>query len=103
MIYSENDNMTFGAMQALEEAGMTYGANGDVTIVSFDAVRRALEYCLEGKIDLCVECNPLHGPRVDELIRQYMAGQEIPKQIFVEETVFTPDSLTKEIIEAREY
>lgn len=103
VIYSENDNMTFGAMQALEEAGMTYGANGDVTIVSFDAVRRALEYCLEGKIDLCVECNPLHGPRVDELIRQYMAGQEIPKQIFVEETVFTPDSLTKEIIEAREY
>lgn len=103
VIYSENDNMTFGAMQALEEAGLTYGEGGDVILISFDAVRRALECCMEGKINLCVECNPLHGPRVDELIRQYLAKEEIPKQIFVEETVFTPDTLTAEIIAARQY
>lgn len=103
VIYSENDNMTFGAMQALDEAGLTYGENGDVILISFDAVRRALEECLAGRINLCVECNPLHGPRVDELIRQYLAGEQIPKQIFVEETVFTPDSLTEEIIKSRLY
>lgn len=103
VLYSENDNMTFGAMRALEEAGLTYGTGGDVTIISFDAVCRALEYCMAGKIDLCVECNPLHGPRVDELIRQYQAGEKIPKQIFVEETVFTPDTVTEELISARLY
>lgn len=103
VIYSENDNMTFGAMQALEEAGITYGQGGDVIIISFDAVRRALNLCMEGKINLCVECNPLHGPRVDELIRQYLAGTQIPKQIFVEETVFTPDTLTPERIAERQY
>lgn len=103
VLYSENDNMTFGAMKALEEAGLTYGTGGDVTIVSFDAVHRALEYCMAGKIDLCVECNPLHGPRVDELIRQYQTGEEIPKQIFVEETVFTPDTVTEELISTRRY
>ncbi|MGM9603754.1 MAG: ABC transporter substrate-binding protein [Faecousia sp.] len=103
VIYSENDNMTFGAMQALDEAGITYGEGGDVIIISFDAVRRALQDCMAGKINLCVECNPLHGPRVDELIRQYFAGQSIPKQIFVEETVFTPDMLTPEFIDARQY
>lgn len=103
VIYSENDNMTFGAMQALDEAGLTYGEGGDVILISFDAVRRALEYCLEGKINLCVECNPLHGPRVDELIRQHLAGETIPKQIFVEETIFTPDNLTPERIAARAY
>lgn len=103
VIYSENDNMTFGAMQALDEAGISYGVGGDVMIISFDAVRRALEYCAEGKINLCVECNPLHGPRVDELIRSYLAGEAIPKQYFVEESFFTPETLTKEIIEVRQY
>ena len=58
---------------------------------------------MAGKINLCVECNPLHGPRVDELIRQHLAGQAIPKQIFVEEQLFTPDMLTAELIAARAY
>ncbi len=103
VIYSENDNMTFGAMRALDEAGISYGADGDVIIISFDAVKRALEYCLEGKINLCVECNPLHGPRVDELIKKYEAGDSIPKQTYVEETCFTPSTVTPGIIELREY
>ena len=103
VIYSENDNMTFGAMRALEEAGISYGVGGDVIIVSFDAVRRALEECMAGKINLCVECNPLHGPRVDELIRQALAGKTPEKQIFVEETIFTPEMLTSELIESRQY
>ena len=103
VIYSENDNMTFGAMRALDEAGLTYGDGGDVIIISFDAVKKALEYCLDGKINLCVECNPLHGPRVDELIKKYEAGEDIPKQTYVEETFFTSSTITKEIIDAREY
>ena len=103
VLYSENDNMTFGALRALDEAGITYGRDGEVAVISFDSVRRALTACMEGKIDLCVECTPLHGPRVAELIHQYLAGQSIPKQIFVEEQVFTPDSLTEDFIAAREY
>jgi len=103
VIYSENDNMTFGAMRALDEAGITYGENGDVMIISFDAVREALEYCLEGRINLCVECNPLHGPRVDELIKRYIAGEEIPKYSYIEEGYFTRENLSVEIINNREY
>lgn len=103
VIYSENDNMTFGAMRALDEAGMTYGEDGDVMIISFDAVRAALEHCYNKKINLCVECNPLHGPRVDELIKQYMEGNEIPKQIYVNDKYFTPKTLTPGMISIREY
>lgn len=103
VIYSENDNMTFGAMRALDEAGLTYGKDGDIIIISFDAVHQALEYCYEGKIDLCVECNPLHGPRVDEIIKKYLSGVEIPKQTYVEETYFTQKTLTPGIIGLREY
>ena len=103
VIYSENDNMTFGAMRALDEAGIPYGTEGGVILISFDAVRQALQYCLEGKINLCVECNPLHGPRVEELIRQYKAGLEVQKHLFVEELIFTQADLTQDLIDKREY
>ena len=102
VIYSENDNMSFGAIQALEEAGIACGDDG-VLIISCDAVRRALELCLEGKISLCVECNPLHGPRVETLLRQLERGETLPKQTFVDEVAFDRSLLTEEIIREREY
>lgn len=103
VLYSQNDNMTFGAMRALDEAGITYGEGGDVIIISFDAVREALKLCMAGKINLCVECSPLHGPRVDDLIRRILAGETIEKQIYVQETFFTPADLTEELIDSRPY
>ena len=39
VIYSENDNMSFGAIRALEEAGISCGTENGVVILSFDAVR----------------------------------------------------------------
>ena len=95
--------MTFGAMRALDEAGISYGRDGKVKIISFDAVRKALEYCLDGKINLCVECNPLHGPRVDRLIRSCEAGDSVQKFSYVEETFFTCDTITRQMTDEREY
>ena len=103
VVYSENDNMSFGAIRALEEAGIAYGGDGGVLILSFDAVREALQDCLEGKINLCVECNPLHGPRVAALIQQLEAGEQPAKETYVDETSFSSDTLTEEIVRARDY
>lgn len=103
VIYSENDNMTFGAMRALDEAGITYGENGKVKIVTFDATKRALQLCLEGKINLCVECNPLHGPLVEELIQKYRNGEQIQETVYISESVFTKENLTQEFIDQRTY
>ena len=103
VIYSENDNMTFGAMRALDEAGMTYGTGGDVILLSFDAVHEAMELCREGKINVVAECNPLHGPRVASLIRQMESGETPNKMNYVEETFFTSSNLTEEILQEREY
>ena len=103
VIYSENDNMSFGAIRALSEAGLTYGRDGDVMIISFDSVRSALQECLSGNISLCVECNPLHGPRVAELIQKLETGEALQKMTYVEETWFTADRLTQELIDQRPY
>ena len=103
VLYSENDNMTFGAMRAFEEAGITYGNGGQVKIITFDATREALQYCHDGKINLCVECNPLFGPRVKELIEKYRKGEPIPKHVYVDESAYTTQSITQDFVDSREY
>ncbi len=103
VIYCENDNSAFGAIQALEEKGICCGPEGDVLIISFDATRAGLTYCMEGKIALDVECNPLHGPRVKSIIEQLEEGKSPEKQWFVPETYFTRENLNQELIDSREY
>lgn len=103
VIYSENDNMTFGAMQALDEAGLKYGSDGDIIIITFDAVRSALEECLSGNINLCVECNPMHGPRIANLIRQLEAGETPEKLVYVDETWFSSRSISESALSERPY
>lgn len=101
VIYSENDNMAYGAVDALKKAGITPGR--DVTILSFDASSTALHMILSGEISLDVECNPLHGPRVRSIIEQLEKGETPPKYTYVEETHFDAGNLTEAIIAGRGY
>ena len=45
----------------------------------------------------------MHGPYVLDLIEKYRAGEAIPKQVYVEESVFTKDDLTQDFINSRGY
>jgi simple sugar transport system substrate-binding protein len=103
VLYCENDNMAFGAMEAMDEAGRTYGVNADIAIISFDATRGGLEATLAGKINYNVECNPLHGPRVELLIRQLERGEIPNKLAYVDEKAFDAATITRQDIDAREY
>ena len=102
VVYCENDNIAFGALQALEEQGYVCGTDG-VSIITFDATRGALTECLNGRIALAVECNPLLGPLVETVIRDMEAGRTPEKHSYVEEQVFTSEDLTAALIEGREY
>lgn len=101
LIYSENDNMAYGAIDALKKAGLRPGE--DVKTVSFDASSTALHMILSGEISFDVECNPLHGPRVRSMIEQLEKGETPPKFTYVEETAFERDGLTEDAIAARGY
>lgn len=101
LVYCENDNEAYGAIEALEERG--YACGVDVDIISFDATRRCLQLCLEGKIALAVECNPLLGPPAEEIIRMMESGESPEKQLYVSERCFTKDQLSEEFIASREY
>lgn len=101
VVYSENDNMAYGAINALKAAGLRPGV--DVFVISFDANRTALEMTLTGEISYNVECNPLHGPRVRAIIEQLRAGETPQKFTYVEETAFDSATITREVIDSREY
>lgn len=42
VVVCQNDNEAYGAMDAMDAAGITYGVDGDVTIISFDATHDGL-------------------------------------------------------------
>ena len=101
VVYCENDNEAFGAIEALEQRGYVCGK--DVNVICFDATRNALKLCMEGKISLAVECNPSLGPLVEETIRTLEAGEVPQKHHYIEEQQFTARNLTEAIIDGREY
>ncbi len=102
-VYAENDNMADGAIQALEEAGKKVGGKDGIAIISFDANRAYLQKTLEGKINCNVECNPLLGPKVAEIIKKIEGGGAPAKKESIDETAFYYDTITQAIIDARPY
>ena len=95
VLFAHNDDMAIGAIQAIEEAGLKPGT--DIRIVSIDGVRGAFEAMKAGKLNATVECNPLLGPQLAQLIRDVHAGREVPRRVVVEEGVFTQDQAEAEL------
>ncbi len=93
VVISQNDDMTFGAIEAIEEAGFTLGEDGDMLMISFDAVRGALELVEDGVISLDVECNPEQGEYVAEVIQKLQKGEEVEKEYLIEEKIFTKENV----------
>ena len=92
VVYCENDNEAFGAIEAIEAAGRKVGydiTNGEIMILSFDGGKAAMQEALDGKIACVTECNPLHGPRVQGIIRTLEAGGTPKKATYAEEGIFS--------------
>ncbi|HXT10966.1 MAG TPA: ABC transporter substrate-binding protein [Candidatus Angelobacter sp.] len=85
-LFSHNDDMALGAIQAMEEAGVRPGK--DITIVSIDGVRDAFKAMTEGKLNCTVECNPLIGPQLFDAVQDVLDKKPLPKRIEVKESVY---------------
>jgi len=95
VLIAQNDNMAFGAIEAIKAAGKVPGK--DIIIISFDAVHAAFEAMIRGELNASVECNPLHGPRVAEIIQKLESGQKVEKIQYVPEGVFDQENAAKEL------
>lgn len=95
VVFAHNDDMALGAIQAMEEAGIKPGT--DIKIVSIDGVRGAFEAMKDGKLNVTVECNPLLGPQLFDLIEAVAAGKEVPKRVVSKEGVFEQSQAAAEL------
>ena len=104
VVYCENDNEAFGAIDAIKAAGKTVGPDGDILIMSFDTVKDGITKTMEGEIICNTECNPLHGPRVEEIIKTLEDGGKVDKQAYVEEGIYAHGSdVAKVTIDGTDY
>ena len=111
VVVCQNDNEAYGAMDAMDAAGITYGIGGDVIIISYDATHDGLKYTLEGKIHCNVECNPIQAAYVEQIIQQMEAGEEFATYTLVEDQAFVAPgiesayatTMTQEVLDGRAY
>ena len=87
VLYSHNDAMTLGAIEAMEAAGFQPGK--DIIIITVDGEQAAIDQLKQGKINCVVECTPMLGDLVMELAEKLVSGEQPPRVINPEETVFT--------------
>ena len=85
-VYAHNDEMAIGAIAALQEAGRTPGE--DVILVSIDGSNAALDAIVDGTLGASVESSPFFGPIAFETMQQYIAGEDIPDWVKVEDRFF---------------
>lgn len=102
VVVSQNDDMSIGVLQAVREAGLTTGTGGDMTLISFDGTKSALEKVKSGVINVDIECNPLLGPYLEEIVRKLENGEPVDKINYVEEKIFTQKNVLS-VLDDRTY
>jgi len=92
VLYSHNDSMTLGAIDAMKGQGIQPGK--DIVIVTIDAEQAAIDALIRGEINCVVECNPKQGSEIIKLAAALARGEVIPRVTFMLEDVFSEfDSL----------
>ncbi|MBR6709988.1 MAG: substrate-binding domain-containing protein, partial [Selenomonadaceae bacterium] len=99
ILFSHNDDMAIGAIQAIEAAGLKPGK--DITIISIDGVKGIFQAMIEGKANCTVECNPLQGPLLMETAKKVLNGEKVEKLVYVDEGVFPADVAEKTLPERK--
>ena len=111
VLVCHNDNEAYGAMDAMKAAGITYGVDGDVIIISFDATHDGLQYTLDGDIHCNVECNPIQAEVVAGVIQKMEAGEAFDAVTLVNDEAFVAPgitsayatTMTQEVLDGRKY
>jgi ABC-type sugar transport system, periplasmic component len=78
-VFAQNDEMAIGAIQALKAAGISPGK--DVLLVSIDGEQDGLKAIVAGELGASVECSPIFGPKVFDVIEDILKGKKIPPRI----------------------
>lgn len=97
VVVCQNDNEAFGAIDAMKQAGIKVGPDGDVIVISFDACKAGLQDTMDGLITADFQCNPLQGPDCAKLVKQLANGEDYEKQTFMAEPWYCHDDTVKSV------
>src|SRR3712207_6765548 len=97
-VYAHNDEMALGAIEALKAAGRKPGQ--DVTVVSIDGERAALEAIQRGELGATVESNPRFGPIAFETVEQVRRGEPVPPKKLIPDRFFDRSNAARHVAEA---
>ncbi|MQM25188.1 ABC transporter substrate-binding protein [Glycomyces albidus] len=95
LLYAHNDEMGLGAIQAIEEAG--YQPGTDIQIIIVDGSKAGFQAGVDGKLNYIVECNPVFGEQLMDVVVQVANGEEVEKFTPVEEGVFDASQFEAEL------
>jgi len=97
-LYSHNDEMTMGAIAAMEAAGKVPGK--DLIIATIDGTKDAAQAIMDGKVLVCVECNPKFGPAAFAAVAKLGDGETLPPRLVNTDRVFTKENVAAYMPEA---
>lgn len=93
-VWSHNDDMAIGAIEAIKAAGLDPG--DDILIVSVDAIPDIFKAMMDGDTNATVELNPyMAGPAFDAIVA-HLNGETVPKWIPVTGGIYFPDTAAEE-------
>ncbi|MGO1235639.1 MAG: ABC transporter substrate-binding protein [Microbacterium gubbeenense] len=98
LVFAQNDEMGIGAVQAVEEAGLTPGE--DVKIATIDGTQGGLEALAAGDLSYVGEYNPIFGDIALEVVEKLVAGEEVESSILVDSAVFDSSEAAQEALDA---
>ncbi len=90
-IWSHNDDMLLGALEALKAAGIKTGKGGIFTI-SVDGVPDIFKAMADGDASATVELLPDLGQIAYPIVSDYLAGKTIDKRIVMPSPMWFPDT-----------
>lgn len=97
-VYAHNDEMALGAIQALKAAGRKPGK--DVTVISIDGEKAALESIAAGELGASVESNPRFGQLAFDTLEKRLKGEPVPAKIVLEDRFFDKSNAQQFVAEA---
>lgn len=93
-VWSHNDDMAIGAIEAIKAAGLDPG--DDILIVSVDAIPDIFKAMADGDANATIELSPYMAAPAFDAIDAYFAGEELPKWIPVAGGIYLPDTAAEE-------
>jgi ribose transport system substrate-binding protein len=91
-IYTANDDVALGAMQAV------LAANAKTLVTGMNGVPPALRAVKDGKIAMTIELNPVLWGRLGvDVLAQYLKGEKVAPQVFIKHVIIDKTNIDEKL------